>query len=129
MVFPKFVPPLNIARKRLTSRALDWHLLPCFITFHEVLSFLPGNLRRNSQETQPLSTVPWAYTPFVNRHVSPGTQDWSEGKLLCKGCVLKLMGRRILNSLRELKAQRRPSRLSALTCLAVIGPSVRWTAA
>jgi len=46
------------------------------------------------------------YTSFVDLYVSPGVPDWSEGKTMCKECILTLMGRRTLNSLRELKAQR-----------------------
>ena len=87
----------------------DWHLLPCVVSLNEVIGALPGHLGWNREETQPISTVPWVYTPLINRYVSPGVPEWSEGKTLCKECVLGLMGRRILNSLRELKAQRRSS--------------------
>lgn len=109
VVLFKFVPPVNIARGLLTARVLGWHLLPCTITFYDLLDRLPGYLRWNSLEIQPLLATKSVYTQFVNRHVSPGTPDWSEGKLLCGVCVLKLMGRRVLNSLRELKAQRTSS--------------------
>ena len=59
----------------------------------------------------PLKASRWSFISFVNLHVSSETPDWSEGKLLCKQCVLELMGRRILNSLQENKAQRGSSRL------------------
>jgi len=86
----------------------NWHLLPCIILPDEVLDNLPGHLGWNRHETEPLSIIPWTFARFVDRHVSPGTKDWSEGKVLCTGCVLKLMGRRALGSLRELKAQHGP---------------------
>ena len=78
----------------------------------------------NAPETLPPSTT-WAYTPFVNRHIPSETPDWSEGKVLCKPCVLKLMGRHLLNFLREIKAQSVSSRPSPLLCLAIIGPFVQ----
>ena len=59
----------------------------------------------------PLKAFRWSFISFVNRYVPSETPDWSEGKILCKQCVLKLMGRHILNSLRENKAQRGSSRL------------------
>ncbi|KAF9786111.1 hypothetical protein BJ322DRAFT_1058049 [Thelephora terrestris] len=86
----------------------NWHLLPCAIVLNEILGHLPGTLAWNWLETQPLSTTPWSFAQFVDRHISPGTHDWSEGKVLCKECVLKLMGRHALRSLRELKAQNGP---------------------
>ena len=103
---------------------LDWHLLPCEVAYQEVLHGLPGNLSWNSRETLPLSATPWVFAPFVNRYVSPGTPDWSEGKLFCKQCVVRLMGRHVLNSLRELRAQGRSSRLSPPVFLAVIASFV-----
>ena len=96
----------------LTSGVPDWHLLPCVVLLTEVIGALPGHLSWNREETRPISNTPWVYTPFVNRYVSPGVPDWSEGKTLCKQCVLGLMGRHILRSLRELKTQRRSSRRS-----------------
>lgn len=92
--------------KWLTSRVLDLHLLPCTIQPDEVIDSLPGHLGWNKYETQPLSILPWSFAHFVNRHVSPGVRDWFGGKVLCRACVLELVGRRALNSLRELKAQR-----------------------
>ena len=71
---------------------------------------LPGYLSWNTLEIEPLVATNWVFTQFVNRHVSPEAPDWSEGKVLCKRCVLKLMGRRVLNSLRELRAQSMSSR-------------------
>ena len=94
----------------LTSPVPDWHLLPCVVSVNEVIGALPGHLGWNREETRLISNVPWVYTLFVDRYVSPGVSDWSEGKTLCKQCVLGLMGRHILKSLRELKAQRRFSR-------------------
>lgn len=113
VVFLKFVPLWNIARKWLTPHDLDWHLLPCAVTLGPMLKSLPGHLGWNSQEILPIQINPWSYADFVNRHISPGTPDWSEGRLLCNKCVLKVMGRYALNSLREIKAQRRSSRLSS----------------
>ena len=106
MVFHEFVSPCNIVRRWLTSHILDWHLLPCDITRGDIFDSLPGALGLNNYETWPLFAVPWSFAHFVDRHVSPGGGDWSEGKVLCKKCVLELMGRHVLNSLRELKAQR-----------------------
>lgn len=108
VAFLKFVPPQHCTQVT-DFRILDWHLLPCVITFSEVLNALPGYLNWNSHETLPLKANPWSFTSFVNRHISSETPDWSEGKLLCKRCVLKLIGRHTLNSLREIKAQRRSS--------------------
>jgi hypothetical protein len=72
----------------------------------EILESLPGNLGWNRLETGPLSVTPWSFTHFVDRHVSPGVQDWSKGKVLCRRCVLKFIGGRAFDSLRDLKAQR-----------------------
>ena len=96
---------VEITCKWLTSHELDWHLLPCAVSFIEVLSNLPGCLSWNSHEIMPLKAFHWSFISFVNHHVSSETPDWSEGKLLCKQCVLKLMGQHILNSLWENKAQ------------------------
>ena len=125
VVFLKFVSPRNLACEWLTSRVLDWHLLPCAVTLHEVLGGLPGRLGWNTRETQQLSATPWSCISFVDRYVSPGVPDWSEGKLLCRGCVLKLMGRHVLNSLRELKAQSRSCRLSPPDLSGVTAPSAQ----
>jgi len=126
VVLVKFVPPYNIARGWLTP-APDWHLLPCAIAPHEVLNSLPGYLSFNHQETQPLSATSLEHIAFVNRHVSPGSPDWSEGKLMCMPCVLSSMGRRVLNSLRELKAQRESLHLSS-PCVSGNNPTFesRW---
>ena len=93
-------------------RALDWHLLPCAVSLFEVFNSLPGDLSWNTHETMPIRDPIRAYVPFFNSQVFPGTQDWSGGKLLCKPCLLKVMGRHALNFLRENKAQRR-TRLSS----------------
>lgn len=115
---PQVCASSEIACKLLTYRTLDWHLLPCVITLRDIIDSLPGNIGWNDLETKPLTDTPWSYAPFVDRYVSPGTPDWSEGRLLCRQCVLKLMGCRVLNSLRELKAQ---SRSSHLLCCGVSG--------
>lgn len=106
MVFFEFVPPRTLHVRWLTSHVLDWHLLPCVIVLEDVLDNLPGALGWNDHETQPLTVTPWSFAHFVDCHVSPGTRDWSEGKVLCKVCVLKIMGRKAFDSLRESKAQR-----------------------
>ena len=91
----------------------------------EVLDRLPGNLRWNTLEIQPLMATDWVYPQLINSHVSPGTPDWSEGKIMCKECVLKLMGRCVLNSLRELRAQRMSPTRCLLVCLVVTKPPVQ----
>jgi len=88
-------------------RALDWHLLPCSLLYIEVFDNFPGHLGWNPHQTIPIRDPVRAYVPFFNSRVFPGTPDWSEGKLLCKLCVLKLMGRHALSFLRENQAQRR----------------------
>ena len=117
------LPPVRAPLEHCTPMAdflLDWHLLPSVVVLEEVLDGLPGHLGWNRHETQPLSVIPWSFTDFVNRHVSSGTQDWSEGKVLCKQCWLKLMGRHVLNSLRELKAQREYSCLRTTMRLGIV---------
>jgi len=93
-------------------RALDWHLLPCTVLFFEVFNNLPGYLSWNTHETAPLQDLTRAHVSSFISQVFPGTPDWSEGKILCRPCVLKLMARHALNFLRENKAQRRSRLLS-----------------
>ena len=123
--FFKSVSPSTCTQVTDHSCPIDWHLLPCAVTFRGIIENLPGKLNWNALVLQPLVGSHWVCTSFINHHVSPGTPDWSEGKLLCMQCVLKLMGRRVLNSLRELRTQRTSSRSSFQMCLTAIGPSIQ----
>lgn len=93
-------------------RAPDWHLLSCAVLPFEVFNNLPGYLSRNAHEITPLQDPTRSHVSLFISQVFPGTTDWSEGKILCKSCVLKLMGQHALNFLREKKAQRRSRLLS-----------------
>ena len=101
MGFFEFVPPRKFECKWLTSPVLDWHLLQCDISPFQLIEEIFKALLEKGYEPKLLEAkvLDPKLLEAVNLCLPLGKDDWSEGMVLCKQCVLTLMKDHILDSL------------------------------
>ena len=77
-----------------------------YLDYSYPTQYLPGRLKWNQTEIAPFSQLSDLTIPgFLREHLKTDEEDWSEGQTLCIECVMKALGKHLMQWLIEQKVQ------------------------